>query len=162
SRVAAVSARPRAAVAVGSVPWRRRASSTTPVVTAARPRTVPSTESVRATRSATAGLRGGYELPHGPEQVLRRDRADEPPPLAPATTGRPAGPRAAGSRARCPPRPRGRRTPHARSRHGAAARGSKRRGPGGGRRTRARPIRATGRSAAGGGAGLPPRRVRRR
>src|SRR5438093_309558 len=84
SRVAAVSARPRAAVAVGSVPWRRRASSTTPVVTAARPRTVPSTESVRATRSATAGLRGGYELPHGPEQVLRRDRADEPPPLAPA------------------------------------------------------------------------------
>src|SRR5437867_3604212 len=82
SRTAEVSARPRAAVAVGSVPWRRRASSTTPVVTVARPRTVPSSESVRATRSATLDPRGGHDLPHGPEHLLRGDEADETPPLA--------------------------------------------------------------------------------
>src|SRR6185369_7116625 len=52
-RSAAVSPRPSAAVAVGSVPWRRRASSTRSVVTAASPRTVPSADSPRPRWSAT-------------------------------------------------------------------------------------------------------------
>src|SRR5438445_8494368 len=73
---AAVSARPSAAVAVGSVPCRTRASSTRSVVTAARPRTVPSAVSVRARRSATSRL---FQSVH---HVLRLDESDEPLPLA--------------------------------------------------------------------------------
>src|SRR3989454_585416 len=76
SRSPAVSARPSAAVAVGSVPCRTRGSPTRSVVTAARPRTVPSAVSVRARRSATSRL---FQSVH---HVLRLDESDEPLPLA--------------------------------------------------------------------------------
>src|SRR5437660_975288 len=66
---AAVSARPSAAVAVGSVPCRTRASSTRSVVTAARPRTVPSALRVRARRSATARLLHGAQHLRGAHQA---------------------------------------------------------------------------------------------
>src|SRR2546426_518774 len=69
SRSPAVSARPSAAVAVGSVPCRTRASSTSSVVTAARPRTVPSALRVRARRSATARLLHGAQHLRGAHQA---------------------------------------------------------------------------------------------
>src|SRR5882724_1511598 len=69
SRSPAVSARPSAAVAVGSVPCRTRASSTSSVVTAARPRTVPSALRVRARRSATARLFHGVQHLRGAHQA---------------------------------------------------------------------------------------------
>src|SRR6266702_2896618 len=69
SRSPAVSARPSAAVAVGSVPCRTRASSTSSVVTAARPRTVPSALRVRARRSVTAGLLHGARHLRGAHQT---------------------------------------------------------------------------------------------
>src|SRR5204862_10439 len=68
-RSPAVRARPSAAVAVGSVPCRTRASSTSSVVTAARPRTVPSALRVRARRSATAGLLHGARHLRGAHQT---------------------------------------------------------------------------------------------
>src|SRR5437763_7078088 len=76
-RSAAVNARPSAAVAVGSVPWRTRASSTSSVVTAARPRTAPSAASVRASASATA------DLAQRARHVGRGDEPDEAAPLRP-------------------------------------------------------------------------------
>src|SRR5262245_6959502 len=59
---APVSARPSAAVAVGAVRWRPRASSTRSVVTAASARTVPPWASARASRSATCRS-GGLAQP---------------------------------------------------------------------------------------------------
>src|SRR5262244_987796 len=73
----AVRARPSAAVAVGKVPWRTRASSTSSVVTAASPRTVPSTVSARARLSATP------HLLERARHVGRRHEADEPAALGP-------------------------------------------------------------------------------
>src|SRR5438034_1247947 len=99
SRSPAVSARPSAAVAVGSVPCRTRASSTSSVVTAARPRTVPSALRVRARRSATAGLVGERDPGDGalglgsqePGQRERHQGYSRGPPR-PAHHGRRGGP----------------------------------------------------------------------
>src|SRR5947199_2726086 len=79
-RSPAVRARPSAAVAVGSVPCRTRASSTSSVVTAARPRTVPSALSVRARRSATACL------VHGAQHLGSADQTREAAALAAVRT----------------------------------------------------------------------------
>src|SRR5437667_302206 len=79
-RSPAVRARPSAAVAGGSVPCRTRASSTSSVVTAARPRTVPSALSVRARRSATACL------VHGAQHLGSADQTREAAALAAVRT----------------------------------------------------------------------------
>src|SRR5215472_7961336 len=80
---APVSARPSAAVAVGAVSWRRRASSTRSVVTAASARTVPPWPSARASRSAT---RGSGRLSQPVEHLVDGHEADEAPALVAVRT----------------------------------------------------------------------------
>src|SRR6185369_1059935 len=70
-----VRARPSAAVAVGNVPCRTRASSQRVVVTTATPRIVPSAVSMRARRSAMA--RVSRDLTESLVELRRRDEADE-------------------------------------------------------------------------------------